>query len=161
MGLGTGVVKGILNSVFKLILTMHFFTVYFISLGKKWSWSLVPGRVPAFSTDTLPEIMRVSVLIAGTRPGTIGHPVVIILWPDIPYLKGAAMSTTNPWQIGWLAFGHHEIGKTTLNLIHKWLRRSSIGRANRRMLVRCWNTSVEQDNGKIQNGISSSKLSQL
>ena len=79
VGLGTGVVKGILNSVFKLILTMHFFTVYFISLGKKWSWSLVPGRVPAFSTDTLPEIMRVSVLIAGTRPGTIGHPVVIIL----------------------------------------------------------------------------------
>ena len=36
---GIGVVKGILNSVFKQILTLHFFIVYSISLGKKWSWS--------------------------------------------------------------------------------------------------------------------------
>ena len=40
------------------------------SASNFYDWILVPGRVPAFSTDTRPEIMRVSVLIAGTRPGT-------------------------------------------------------------------------------------------
>lgn len=130
------------------------------SSGGRWDWGLGWWKEYSIQFSNSFWLCTFSQYISflWARNG-LGHPVVIILWPDIPYLKGAAMSTTNPWQIGWLAFGDHEIGKTTLNLINKWLRRSSIGRANRRMLVRCWNTSVEQDNGKIQNGISSSKLS--